>query len=78
MWSETPQQVQPHEHAEAVPGGGDVSEAERGELAGGQHPVHGHQADEVAVTVGQVRRRGQHRSLVLGMCSCPGPAHVRM
>jgi hypothetical protein len=25
-----------------VPGGGDVAETERGELFGGQHPVHGH------------------------------------
>ena len=27
-------------------------EAERGELAGGQHPVHGHQAEQVPVPVG--------------------------
>jgi hypothetical protein len=75
---EPAQHAQLHEHAEAVPGGGDVPEPERGELVRGQHPVHGHQTNEVAVTVGQVRGRGQHGSLVLGGCCRPGLVRVRM
>jgi hypothetical protein len=75
---EPAQQPQPDQRRQPVPGGGDVPEPERGELVGGQYPVHGHQTDQVAVTVGQVRGRGQHRSLILGTCPRPGPARVRM
>jgi hypothetical protein len=42
---EPAQHAQLYQRGEPVPGGGDVAEAERGELAGGQHPVHGHQTD---------------------------------
>jgi len=72
------QQAEPHQRREPVPGGGNVPEAERGELAGGQHPVHGQQADQVPVPVGQVPGRGQHRCLILGACPRPGPARVRI
>ena len=51
---EPAQQTQPHEHGQAVPGGGEVGEVHRRELAGGQHPVLGHQADQSTVTVGEM------------------------
>jgi len=80
---EAAQQAQAHVHRQAVPGGGDVPERERGELLGGQHAVPRHQAHKLTVAVGQVTGHGQHRCLVPGRpgadgCAYPCPARMRM
>jgi hypothetical protein len=80
---EAAQQAQAHDHRQAVPGGGDVPERERGELVGGQYAVPRHQAHKLTVAVGQVTGHGQHRCLVPGRpgadtCACACPARMRM
>lgn len=75
---EPAQQSEAHQHAQPVPRRGQVGESEGGELAGGQHPVLAHQADQPAVPLGQVRGRIQQRGLVLASCPRPRPACVRM
>jgi hypothetical protein len=77
---EPAQQIKAHEHAQPVPGGGDVSERERGELVGGQYTVACDEADQVAVPVGEVTGHGQDCGLVPSRrtCACPCPARIRM
>jgi MarR family transcriptional regulator, transcriptional regulator for hemolysin len=61
---EPAQHTEPHEHAQPVPGGGEVAEPQRGELAGGQHAVPSDEAGQLTVAVGQMSGHGQHRGLV--------------
>ena len=75
---EPAQQPEPDQRGQPVPGGGQVGEAERGELAGGQHPVLADQADQLPVAVGQVRGRLQQGGLVLAACPRARPARMRM
>jgi hypothetical protein len=80
---EPAQDPEADQDGQAVPGGREAAERERGELVGGQHPVACHQADQVPVAVGQVSGHGEHCGLVPGCraaypCPCARPACVNM